>query len=543
MTVGDETGAGLSFHMSEDGNKLLAVFKPVADMAPIDTTWVNKELAEQGFADLFVFVDALNQLVKQYNSGSGFTLSIGERRDGTLSINIDPDFMAAHLTMIPACGGNPVTTDQIYAALREKGITYGILNETIESSVAKGYARNKLIAEGVHPTQGEDAQLLSLLREIKDSRHDFDENETIDYRNFGNIITVKQGDPLMRRVPPTEGNPGTNILGSAVPAPMGNDVQFSPQLNGAALSQDDPDLLVAVISGQPVLVANGVNIEPVITIKNVDLSTGNLDIEGTLNITGEVKPGMQVKATGDIVIEGFVEAAHIEAGGDIEIKGGIIGQGEVRINSNELNPAAAIVRANGSVKALFVENALVSSCNDIIIHEFVMNSELSSGNRIMVGEPGSQKGRIISATCRAAAQIDAITIGSRAGVSTMVEVGADPSAMDKLTSVKNILLSREKELEEATKALAYLHENPNKASSDMLKEKEKAFYRLQTEIQELSGQKRRLQKRMELVDNARIKVEREVYSGVRVKIGEVTLLLDQDMENVTFSMGEDGITF
>jgi uncharacterized protein (DUF342 family) len=451
--------------------------------------------------------------------------------------------MAAHLTMIPSCGGNPVTADQVYAALREKGIIYGILNETIESSVAKGYARNKLVAEGAHPTQGEDAQLLSLIREIKDSRNDLDDLATIDYRNFGNIITVKQGDPLMRRVPPTEGNPGTNILGSAVPAPMGNDVQFSSLLNGVALSPDDPDLLVAAISGQPVLVANGVNVEPVITIKNVDLSTGNLDIEGMLNITGEVKPGMQVKATGDIVIEGIVEAAHIEAGGDIEIKGGIIGQGEVRINDNELNPAAAIIHANGSVKALFVENALISSSADIIIHEFVMNSELNSGNRIMVGEPGSQKGRIISATCRAAVQIDAITIGSRAGVSTMVEVGADPSATDKLTSVKNVLLSREKEMEEATKTLAYLCENPDKASSDILKEKEKAFHRLQTEIQELSGQKKRLQKRMELVDNARIKVEREVYSGVRIKIGEATLLLDQDMENVTFSMGEDGITF
>jgi uncharacterized protein (DUF342 family) len=543
MTVGDVPGAGLSFQMSQEGKKLLAVFEPVADAAPIDKTWVNQELAEQGFADLFIFADTLNQLVKQYNSGSGFTLTIGERRDGTFSINIDTDLMAAHLTMTPSCGGNPVTSNQVYEALKEKGIVFGVLDETIESSVAKGYARNKLIAEGVHPTQGEDAQLLSLIQEIKDSRQDFDDSATIDYRNFGNIITVKQGDPLMRRVPPTEGNPGTNILGSTIPAAMGNDVQFSSQLNGAALSQDDPDLLVAVISGRPVLVPNAVNVEPVITIKNVDLSTGNLDIEGTLNITGDVKPGMHVKATGDIVIEGFVEAAYIEAGGDIEIKGGLIGHGEVRNNDNELNPAAAVIRANGSVKALFVENAFISSSADIVVHEFVMNSELNAGNRIMVGEPGSSKGRIISALCRATSQIDAITIGSRAGVSTVVEVGADPSVLDKLTSVKDMLLTKEKEMEEITKALAYLRENPNKVSPDMLKEKEKAFHRLQTEIQELSGQKRRLQKRMELVDNASIKVEREVYSGVRIKIGEMTLLLDQEMENVTFRIGEDGITY
>lgn len=543
MTQKDVPGAGLSFLMCEDGKKLQAVFKTVAAIAPIDTDQVNQMLAGQGFADLFIFADALGQVVKQYNSGSGFTIVIGERRDGAFSINIDADLMSALLTMTPAYGGKPVTGDQIYAGLQEKGIKFGIIDETIQSSVAKGYARNKLIAEGVRPAQGDDAQFLSLIREIKNSRHHFDDKETIDYRNVGNIITVKRGDPLMRRLPPTEGRPGTNILGSPVPATMGNNIQFSPLLSGAAIHQDDPDLLVAEISGQPVLLPNSVNIEPVITIKNVDLATGNLDIEGTLNITGDVKPGMHVKATADIIIEGIVEAGYIEAGGDVEVKGAVIGQGELRNGADELNPAAAMIRADGSVKALFVENAFISSGADIVIREFVMKSELNAGNRIMVGEPGSSKGRIISSLCRAAARIEAITIGSLSGTGTVLEVGADPSAQDKFTSTKQTLHYKERELEEASKALEYFRDNPNRTTPDAIKEKEKALRRLQTEIQELTGQIRRLKKRFELLDSAGVKAERQVYCGVRIKIGEKTLLLDKDMEGVTFTLGENGITF
>ena len=62
-------------------------------------------------------------------------------------------------------------------------------------------------------------------------------------------------------------------------------------------------------------------------------------------------------------------------------------------------------------------------------------------------------------------------------------------------------------------------------------------------LMELTGQKRRLQKRMERVENAAIRVEREVYSGVRIRIGEVTLLLEEDTVNATFRMGEDGIVY
>lgn len=534
---------GLSFLMSEDGKKLVASCTPKPPVTPIDRERVNQLLAEKGFADLFILSDAADKMVREYNSGSAFTLVIGERRDGAFSIHIDADHMIAQLTMTPAYGGKPVSADQIHAEMREKGITFGVIEDTIQCAVGKGYARNKVIAEGVPPVQGDDTRFISLIRELTTNRLDSDDSETIDYRDIGNLITVKRGDPLMRRVPPTEGRPGTNILGSPVPAPKGNDIRFSTALSGAEIHGDDPDLLVAALSGQPFLLPDGVNVEPVITIKDVDLSTGNLDIEGTLKITGDVKPGMRVKATADIVIGGMVEAAHIEAGGAVEVRGAIIGHGEPRIGADELNPSAATVRAEGSVKALFVENAVISSDADIRIREFVMKSELNAGNSILVGESGSSKGRIINSVCRAGSRIETITIGSRAGIGTVLEVGADPSVQDRFIAAKQALHCKERELAETCKALEYYRENPNRSTPDAVQEKENAILGLQTEIREVTGQLKRLKKRFELPENACIKAERQVYCGARIRIGEKSFLVDSDMEGVTFTLGEDGIVF
>ena len=71
---------------------------------------------------------------------------------------------------------------------------------------------------------------------------------------------------------------------------------------GAAPSADDPDLLIAVTPGQPVLHDNCVVVNPVIEVANVDLESGNITFEGTVKVLGE-KVGLfanaRIDAAGD----------------------------------------------------------------------------------------------------------------------------------------------------------------------------------------------------------------------------------------------------
>jgi len=269
------------------------------------------------------------------------------------------------------------------------------------------------------------------------------------------------------------------------------------------------------------MVTNGVIVEPTVKVKSIDLSSGNITFEGTLVVSGDVASGMVVKASGDIIIGGTVEAAMLEAGGNVDVKGGLI---------------FAQVHAQGSISALFSEKAHLHAGRSIFLRELSMQSDLKAGAEIVVGEKGMKKGHIIGGLCRAATCVRAIVIGSHAGVPTRIEVGVDPDAREKLALVRQHIEEKQKEADETDKTLAYMHDNSARVSPESLKQREQIRTLIETEMAELNRQKTRLQKRLETVDSARIEVEKNIYYGVQIVVGEKVLTVDDDLEAVTFRM-------
>ncbi len=516
--------------MSDENTKLQAVYIPGAGNTSIDEAYVKKALDAKGFSNLFLFNNACAELAAKINAATGpFTMEVGEKRDGAFSLEVSSDLMTVSLTITPPYGGQAVTSDEIYTALKEKGIVGGIQHESIKAVTLACSALNKPIAVGRPPLRGNDGQLVSLIQEMKERcpRMD-DESSIIDYRNLGGIVDVKPGDPLMRRIPAEEGTPGENVKGEPVPGIPGNDVRFATELGGAELSPDDGDLLIAAIGGQPVIVSNGVIVEPTVKMKNVDMSTGNIAFEGTIIVSGDIAAGMEVKASGDIIIGGTVEAAMLEAKGNVEVKGGII---------------FAKVHAKGSITARFAEKAQLHAAGNITLREMSMQSELKAGVQIVVGEQGMKMGHIVGGVSRATTLVHAKVLGSSAGVATRIEVGVDPDAKEKLFEVRFQLAKKQRDAEEISKTLAYVRQNPHRVDPATVGMKEKVSIQLQSEIAELTGREKRLQKRLESVDQARVEVERTVHDGVEVVIGDKSLAVDDDLENVTFHIEEDAVVY
>ena len=69
----------------------------------------------------------------------------------------------------------------------------------------------------------------------------------------------------------------------------------------------------------------GLRVNETLTLAKVDLSTGNINFDGSLHIKGDVADGVAVDVSGSVLVEGVVARATIVAGGDIVIKNGIIG--------------------------------------------------------------------------------------------------------------------------------------------------------------------------------------------------------------------------
>lgn len=536
---------GLILALSEDGRQLLAHYTPAPGNPPLDQARLRQEISAQDFDHLHLIDAALDQLIAQASTASeSFSLEIGEARDAQVSVELAPDKMAAWLDVTPPCGGTAVTAEQIRRALMEKQVTCGILDDAVNEALSKGEAHRQLVAQGREAVHGEDGKLECLIEMAKERHPHLDERGIADYRDLGGIVTVHQGERLMQKIPPTLGEAGENILGQVIPAKPGKEAMYAPQLKGAMVDPDDPAFLIAEIPGQPLVVNNGMAVEPTITLATVDLTTGNIDFEGTVDISGDVHAGMSIRATGDIHIGGTVEAAILDAGGDVVVKGGVIGHGEVHEHPDASQKSMiARVHCGRSFAAHFVENASVEVGDSIMVDELAMQSELAAVNQIMVGKPGSGHGRIIGGLVEATLLVQAAVIGSPSGVKTRVMVGNNPYLLEKLRLASKHLEAKNRELDEVVKLTRFIEEHPDRIKPEIRLKAENTFLALQQTIEMALQDKDELARQLELSEDARVVVEKTVFSNVQIEIGGKIHCVEVERGKGAFSLKEGEIEF
>lgn len=511
--------SGLALKLADDGRQLLASFQPLQPLGEVDQSLLRSELTEH-FPGVFIFEQLLPELIKKIRAEEAFEMAVGEVRDGEVRVHLDGSKMAAYLTIFPPYGGAPVTSEEVRGTIQATGVVFGLDNEAIERAIQVGLADNVLIASGRQPVHGEDGRIESLIPSMKERRPRLDEHGLADYRNLGEVLVVHSGETLVRRIPATHGEAGETVLGQTIPAIAGKEMVFAHGLSGVAPDASDPDVLVASITGQPVMVKNGVIVEPTYAAAQVDLSTGNIIFDGTVKVKGDVHAGMAIRATGDIHVAGTVEAATqgdaaLEAGGDIVVQGGVIG----RIDSGDGESHVSRIHCKGSFTARFVQNVQISAEDSIYVDDTAMQSELSAGNQVVVGKNGSGKGRIIGGQIQATLLVKAQVIGSPSLTRTLVEVGFHPQMNDRL---RRLVIERqewEKKLEDVQKVLEFSKLNPGRLPEETVQKAEKTLAAAQDRIAVLQDEHEVLNGQRHLSNKGRVVVEKTLYEGVEIMSG------------------------
>ncbi len=457
-----------------------------------------------------------------------------ETRDASLEIAVAADGMEVRLHIQPALGGGaPITREAVLAALAEKGVSHGILDEAIDAAVAAGAAAGVVIARGETPLPGRDGWLESLVPEARSRVPSVDEAGHTDYRDLGAIQVVHAGDALMRRHAPTEGSYGMTVRGAALPAQPGKEVQYAAKLPGTVRAPDDPDLLRAAITGQPVVVPGGVIVEPVFKINNVDTASGNIDFEGSVTIDGDVTAGMSVRATGDIEIGGVVERANLEAGGSIVVKGGVIGD----LGHKGAEPHR--IRCGGSFSAIYAQQAAIEAGDSIFIDDLAMQCELTAINHVRVGN--QKRGHIIGGTVQAMLSIAAKVFGSPSRVHTRLEIGVNPLMQKQLLALARTRDAKESQLLDISKLLAFAQAHPGKLPVDKIEQARATAAMLSAEIAALRAEHDALTHKIELSQHARVLAEQALHEGVEVTIGSQHYRVPREQSGCTIALGENGL--
>ena len=502
-------------------------------LAPPDMAQLRACLSAQGLEACHIDEAAAAEFIRACADAQGFIEArIGERRHGEFALSLSDDLLAAYLTLLPPQGGQAVGVAAILDALMEQRISHGLKQEVLDAAMQAGQCEQLLIAEGTAPSEGQPARFEVLYpqtaSEMLAQTLDAD-TATIKLTDICRLILVRDQEPLMRRHPAIPGQNGVNVRGEVVLAKPVNDEGFAAGLQGVALDPEDANLLRAAQSGQPMLLGNGVSVNPVLYVAAVDLETGSIEFDGTLKVAGDIHNGLHVRVSGDVLVDGTVEAAEIHAGGNVEIKGGIIGRSEGHLaGSFTLPPNTARIRCQGSLTALFAESADIEAGDNIYVEREANHCRLTAGKQIQLGEQGKRGGHLVGGLAQASLSVSCMVLGNVNGTSTLVQVGLDPYLDAAITELRRQQQQKALELERVLQLQRHLQQNPQKATPEMLAKLENTRVQILADNEALNQQLAEKLALQQITDQAHITVHKTLHFGCVLKIGQQTMAVNDD---------------
>ncbi|WPL16884.1 hypothetical protein Thiowin_01863 [Thiorhodovibrio winogradskyi] len=525
------------------GNRVIARVTLGKEPLTIDQTWLTTELQHADLKGAVISKTGILQLQRMIASGEDGEVEIGEYHDAVVRLQISDDNLVAKLILKTARGGEPTSSEHLsevfeHAKIASHLIDHKAINRLLAAvpTATPGSTLQIVIARGKAPINGRDSYFEPLVQ-VSERRPAERADGSLDYRDLGAIPTVKPGDILMRRHPPTKGDDGFTIEGEVIKAKDGRQLQFKRH-KGTAIAEDDPNLLIASINGQPVLQQAGASVDPVLTVEDVNLRSGHIDYDGTLMVRGSVSPGMHIKVSGDVHIMGMVECAKLEVGGNLDVKMGISGPtDDAREEGLSMH-----VRCHGNLSAGHVEKAELDVKGDITIKSQLTHSQVNCDNQVIVGSTGQPRSGIVGGCIRATTLIRAQNLGAQAGITTEAIIQTSVDILIKLEEHNDEIACKQADLGRLLKVMVELSKTQAPDIEARLTTINSTCDRLKAELSTITLEREQLQARADDIMNHCIEVPGTVYPGVVLTIGDKTLEITDAISQVCFRYAEDRLT-
>jgi len=480
---------------------------PAAEQVVLNGQDIREILKENGADGWFVDEEEINRFLREQNDN--FTVSKGyrlaEQRDAQVEIQISGDRLSAWVTLRPPLGGKKVSAEMVTGFLQRAGVSYGILEDKIVDLLAAEVCDNMLIAKGLPPDPGQETIFDRLLDDTHNAGHPQEQaNGRVDYHEIGLIRSVIKGTPLIRKTPPTPGVPGTGVDGQPIKPVPGKDTALTAGA-GTEISPDDPNLLIAAVGGEPVLLGSTAKVVAKLELEGVNFQTGNIDFDGSVVIRGPIMAGFKIKAGGDIIAYEEVDGAELQAGGSIELRQGIFGKHNCHI------------AARGSVKARFLNDCIVDCEGNLEVRDLLARCTVVCEGKLIAGKDGG-KGQILGGKAIATKGVEVKILGCQTEVPTVVEVSTSPKLVAQHQQHAKEISRVERNLDDIQKTLAYLRKQASARSDERIDKLSEAYFTLSEQVETFRAEAEDLTERLKAKVDGKIQAH-EAYGGVTLKIG------------------------
>ena len=448
--------------------------------------------------------------------------------DVVIGVEVTKDEMTGSIVVSPpSMSGSEASFDMIKRAILQQGI----VEACIEEDKIKEFVDTPVydvpfeVAKAIMPVDGHDAYIsYNFETDPKKLRAQVDEEGNVDYKKLNNIQNVIADQPLAQKIPAQRGKGGKTLFGRYLEAKNGKDIQI--QLGANVKLDRDGVTIKAEIDGEVMLVNGKVTVEPIKYLDAVNVKTGDVKFVGTVVIKGNVQEGYKVEAT-NIEVNGIVDKSRLEATGNIIVRQGIFGKGE------------GFIKAGKSLWAKFINDTTVEVEENVIVSDSIVNSTVTAMKNIVLR---GKKAQIIGGHLMATEEICARKVGSPGGgTETILEVGVDPRAKKRLEELQNQQAKSTKEYENCDLDIQTL-EQQKKLRKKLPQEKEEKLKTLKErceqiseELEVMTDEINKIQEHLrDLKAIGKVKVEGDVYAGVKIYIRDVLDEVKIDTKSVTF---------
>lgn len=449
---------------------------------------------------------------------------------GRVQVDVtDKNMKATVCIKAPTNDSEPeLVLQDVLVTLKVAGVKFGINQKLISKYLAdKKWDQLFVVAEGVYPTVGNDAIFGYNFSTTKSLKPQITDDGHIDYKEINVICSANKDDLLVKKIPATQGTSGTDVFGNELPGKFGKDFIITA---GAGTYKDPKDASIIKAASDGIITYNPksliVEVQKLYAISGcVDFSTGNVHVKSSVDVGGDVKTGFSITTPYDINVKGRIEHAEIICDGNLNVKGGIVGDGK------------QIIKVGGDIHTGYIRDQHIICHGGVYAGTEISGSIIESGDDVTLVKPD---GRIVGGKIVASSKIVAGGAGNKYDVPTLLEVGVNFAHREKYLKKFESINEAHSQAETIKKKIELMDEslpdpgmnNAYKALKDQHKGAIEHWERMCADLKEI-------EKDYFNVDNPVVMILKTVFNGVTVKIRHAVYEVKQDMSHVMFKLNGD----
>jgi len=432
-------------------------------------------------------------------------------------ITVSDDYMSCYITLSPMGDINRYTTDYIMTLLFKARVRKGIIRSAIDEIVKEHQFGVRIkVAEGKLPEDGKDGYFECLYNKWVSSDPEILDDGTADFSDVVMFEETKMGDKLVVYHRPEIGSDGYTVTGEVLLAKKGKDL---PPLKGKGfMLLNDKATYVSALNGVVTGSDTTLDVFKLDKVSRDTVKQSSTEYQGSVLVEGDMTMGMQIRAAGDVLVEGNVNLASIVAGGKVLIKGACVG------NSND----RCSIIAGGVVAGASFEFTDVSAGGSILSNSCISCKLQTRDKVVMFGDNGVISGGAISCLNG----VETSILGNKYKRETVINIGVSTEVMNEYDKILEEFKKTQDDMKLMSQQLDKLNATDSTSHNIVqMKVKVKTARTMkEKELSELVVKKTELEGKIEKITGAVVMVSNIAYMGVAITIDGVTMRLHENLE-------------